>query len=600
VFDAEARSLRQDAIATKSHEDHYKHAKLLQERVNQRLKVLGVLTGLALIGVLLLWWLTPWWVLWTLLTIVVAGLGYIGRPRNGKPLILPATTSTGDTPLTNSLVLEALCSLGIPKMTRPDQIELLYPVKPSRAGYHIDLILPRGVTAISVMEKRRELSSALQRGIGTVWPSVGERHEGHLVLFVSHQDMSRAKQKPWPLLRQGSVNVFLPVPMFTDQRGEWVNLRLATTCGLIGAVPRMGKTFFQRELGLVCALDVRVEEYIFELKGTGDLSCLKLVAHYYSDSDEEEDIAEHLVVMRRLRGERRRRARVIRSLPNEQCPNSEVTDELASRRELGLHPILIEVDECQVWFMHPVKAIRDEFATLADDLVRKGPAVGIMAYFSTQELGKDSIPSTVSRNASVRLCFKVNDAMANNKVLGNGAYAGGYQATMFDFYKDKGIAYLKAEGPPQIVRTVHAMDKVEADKVALRARAARKQADRVTGFAAGEELETEEQEVILLDEIRILFGTASTMHLGDIAAGLAIKRPGTWGQLDAKGLGALLRGLTPPIEPTSVYVAHKPAAERSGKGLKRDQLEMATTSETSAHGLSRNGWAPTEPRSPGR
>jgi hypothetical protein len=88
-------------------------------------------------------------------------------------------------------------------------------------------------------------------------------------------------------------------------------------------------------------LDVRVEEYIFELKGTGDLSCLKLVAHYYSDSEEEEDIAEHLAVMRRLRDERRRRARVIRSLPNEQCPNSEVTDELASRRELGLHPILM-------------------------------------------------------------------------------------------------------------------------------------------------------------------------------------------------------------------------------------------------------------------
>jgi DNA segregation ATPase FtsK/SpoIIIE, S-DNA-T family len=591
VFDAEHKSLRRDAIANKSHDDHFKHAKLLQERVNQRLKVLAVLIVLALIVVFILWFLSPRWQIvpgWTLTpkwlftllaTAGVGALGYVGRPRDGKPLIIPATASTGDTPLTNSLVLEALCSLGIQKMTRPDQIELLYPVKPARAGYHIDLILPRGVTAISVMEKRRELSSALQRGIGTVWPSVGERHEGHLVLFVSHQDMSKAQQKPWPLLKQGSVNVFRPAPMFTDQRGEWVDLRLATTCGIIGAVPRMGKTFFQRELGLVCALDVRVEEYIFELKGTGDLSCLKLVAHYYSDSDEEEDIAEHLTVMRRLRDERRRRARVIRSLPNEQCPNSEVTDELASRRELRLHPILIEVDECQVWFMHPVKAVREEFASLADDLVRKGPAVGIMAYFSTQELGKDSIPSTVSRNASVRLCFKVNDSTANNKVLGNGAYANGYQATMFDFYKDKGIAYLKAEGPPQIVRTVFAMDKVEADKVALRARAARKQADRLTGYAAGEELEVEEQEVLLVDEIRSLFGTASTMHLGDIATGLAGRRPGTWGSLDAKGLGALLRGLTPPIEPTTVYVADKPAAERSGKGLKREQLEMATTSE---------------------
>lgn len=601
VFDVESRSLRQDAIATKSHEDHYKHAKLLQERVNQRLKVLGVLAGLSLIVLLILWFLTPRWQIvpgWTLtprwlFTLLglaaVSGLGYVGRPRDGKPLILPATTPTGDTPLTNSLVLEALCSLGIPKMTRPEQIELLYPVKPARYGYHIDLILPRGVPATAVMAKRRELSSALQRGIGTVWPSVGERHEGHLVLFVSHQDMSRAKQKPWPLLKQGSVDVFQPVPMFTDQRGDWVNLRIATTSGVVGAIPRMGKTYFLRELALVCALDVRTEEYIFELKGTGDLSCAKLFAHYYSDSDEEEDIAEHFVVMRKLHLERRRRAKVIRSLPNEQCPRSEVTSELASRSELRLHPILVEVDECQVWFEHAVKEIRDEFIGIVEDLVRRGPAVGIMVYLATQKVDAKSIPSGISANASVRVCFKVNDPTSNNQILGPGSYASGLQATMFDFVKDKGIAYLKAEGPGQIVRTVFALDKVESDKVALRARVARKRADRLTGYAAGEELEVEEQEVLLLDEIRSLFGTASTMHLGDLATGLAARRPGTWGQLDAKGLGALLRGLTPPIEPSCVYVADKPTAERSGKGLKREQLDLATTGETRADGVSRNG-----------
>jgi hypothetical protein len=82
------------------------------------------------------------------------------------------------------------------------------------------------------------------------------------------------------------------------------------------------------------------------------------------------------------------------------------------------------------------------------------------------------------------------------------------------------------------------------------------------------------------------------MHLGDIATGLAARRPGTWGSLDAKGLGALLRGLTPAIEPTTVYVAAKPADARSGKGLKREQLDLATTSETSTHSRSRNGRAP--------
>jgi S-DNA-T family DNA segregation ATPase FtsK/SpoIIIE len=535
------------------------------------------------------WWPSspvqwPWllwlpWPSWLLLAGAIVWWGYRGRPLDGKPFLQPAAAPTGDIKLTGDIVLRALCSLGIGKMTKPEDIELLYGVKPTRAGYHIDLTLPYGVTAGEVMEKREKLSSGLQRSLGTVWPSVGPRHAGHLQLFISHEDMSTAKQKPWPLLKSGGVNLFRPVPMFTDQKGDWVDMPpLATTCGLVGAVPRMGKTYFQRELSLVCGLDVRCEEYIFELKGTGDLSCAKLYAHYYSDSDEEEDIAEHLEVMRKLVEERRRRAKVIRSLPNDECPRSEVTDELASRRDLGLHPILIEVDECQVWFAHRDKPTRDEFERLADDLVRKGPAVGIMAYFSTQELGKESIPSSVTRNASIRLCFKVNGDLENNRILGNGAYANGYQATMFDFYRDKGIAYLRAEGPPQIVRTVAAMDKVEADKVALRIHNMRKQAGRLTGMAAGEAMEIEAQEVQLLDAIRALFGSAEKMHGTDIAVGLASQHPGMYGSLDVNALGDLLRNMTPPIEFVSVHVPGK----GTGKGLKREQLDVATTSETAA------------------
>jgi hypothetical protein len=36
-------------------------------------------------------------------------------------------------------------------------------------------------------------------------------------------------------------------------------------------------------------------------------------------------------------------------------------------------------------------------------------------------------------------------------------------------------------------------------------------------------------------------------------------------------------------------VADKPAEARSGKGLKREQLDLATTTETSTHSLNRNG-----------
>ena len=576
IFHSEIRKLRRDAVEGNNPAEWRALEKERKERVRVRWRGALALLVLALIGVPLLWYLAPLWMNAALVAAAVIGLGYVGRPRDGKkPLLQAATATTGEIKLTNDIVLEALCSLGIPKMTSPENIELLYGVKPARAGYNIDLTLPRGVEATEVMAKRGKLSSGLQRGIGTVWPSVGPRHEGHLMLFISHEDMSKARQRPWPLLKSGSVDIFNSIPMFTDQRGDWVELRIATTSGVVGAIPRMGKTYFLRELALVGALDVRVEEYIFELKGTGDLSCAKLFAHYYSDSDEEEDIAEHLSVMRTLRGERRRRAKVIRSLPNEQCPRSEVTTELASRKDLGLHPILVEVDEVQVWTEHEDKAIREEFVAILEDLVRRGPAVGIMVYVATQKVDAKSIPTGISSNAAVRVCFKVNDATSNNQILGPGSYANGIQATMFDFEKDKGIAYLKAGGPAQIVRTVFALDKVESDKVALRARAMREMAGRLTGFAAGDDMDAEEAEVVLLDDCRRVVGNAEAMHLTDITTGLAELRPSLYGSLDSRSLGSQLR--TAGVQTGTVYVADKPTRRRSAAGVKREWLDVSST-----------------------
>jgi DNA segregation ATPase FtsK/SpoIIIE, S-DNA-T family len=588
VFQAETKGMRQEHALNRQTPEWLKLEKERKERVALRWRGLALLMFLGLVALVLLWFLLPnvpfaFGVELTrnglfggLGVAVLCGLGYVGRPLDGKQsLFQPATATSGDPKLTNDLVLDALCSLGIAKMNDPVDIELLYGVKPTRAGYNIDLTLPRGVEATEVMAKRGKLSSALQRGIGTVWPSVGPRHEGHLMLFISHEDMSQARQKPWPLLKSGSVDIFNAVPMFTDQRGDWVELRIATTSGVVGAIPRMGKSYFLRELGLVGALDVRVEEYIFELKGTGDLSSLKLVAHYYSDSDEEEDIVEHLTVMRRLREERRRRAKVIRSLPNEQCPRSEVTSELASRHSLGLHPVLVEVDEVQVWTEHEIKAVREEFIAILEDLVRRGPAVGIMVYLATQKVDAKSIPTGISANSAVRLCFKVNDATSNNQILGPGSYANGLQATMFDFEKDKGIAYLKAGGPAQIVRTVFSLDKVESEKVALRARSMRKTAGRLTGYAAGEEMEAEEEQVVLLDDVRRVMGNADAMHLGDIAAGLAELRPAAWGSLTARSLGTQLRTVEVRVE--NVYVADKSRDERVTAGVKREWLDVSAT-----------------------
>lgn len=105
-----------------------------------------------------------------------------------------------------------------------------------------------------------------------MWPeAVADQHTGRLRLWVGDQDMSQTQQELWPLAKSGNVDLFKPVHWGTDQRGRWVGVTLMFIAGIIGAIPRMGKTFLLRLLLLIAALDVRAELHTYDLKGTGDL-----------------------------------------------------------------------------------------------------------------------------------------------------------------------------------------------------------------------------------------------------------------------------------------------------------------------------------------
>lgn len=585
TWHTECKPLRREAVDANAASDYLRLKKEWKEGVHRRWIGLAVVSALVLITLVLLWFLLPSWTIvpWLVITpgwdfslsgvAALVALGYHGRPIDA-PLIKRATAVSGNPPLRSETVVNALVSLRIPGMTKPEDIRLVHDIASPSSGYSFELELPPGVTAEAVMEKRSELSAALRHPLGTVWPSVGKRHQGHLVLFVSHEDMNTIRQKPWPLLKSGTVDVFAPQPMFTDQRNRWIDLTLAYTSGVIGAVPRMGKSFALRELLLVAALDPTVKIYAFDFKGTGDLSPLRLVAHRYACTARPEKIAELLPIFEELQAELYRRAEVIEGLSYEECPENKVTRALASRRSLGLEPIFVGIDECHEIFDHEEAAVKARYIKLVTDLVKRGPALGIMVYLATQKPSAASIPTAIAHNAIIRICLKVLDWQSNDQVLGSGMSKAGLKAQMFS-WEDKGIAYLKGEGADaQIVRSVFGLDAPNADRVAKRARAARDAAGRLTGDAAGQAMETEAAEVALLDYVGQVLANAEAMHLTELAKGMADRWPGAWGSLDANGLGKLLRGLTPSIVPTTVWSNGKP-----GKGIKRSQLDISTTSQ---------------------
>nr|WP_249375068.1 cell division protein FtsK [Streptomyces sp. I05A-00742] len=489
VTDSEGDPVRLAAIRREDVGEYLKLSRQRDGRVRLRTLVAVLASFIGLGATLALYVLAPGWLQAVSLGTLVLALGYLGTPAD-DPVITRAVEMPKTQKLTSDIVLRALGALGIPAINQAqskgrDGFVFTTPITRDGPGWRAEGDLPYGVTVTDVIDRRERLASGLRRPLGCVWPeAVPEEHTGRLVLWVGDQDMSKAKKPVWPLLKSGSVDLFKPAPYGTDQRGRWVDVTLMYISGIIGAIPRMGKTFLLRLLLLVAALDPRAALHVFDLKGTGDLGPLERVAHSYRPGDEDEDIDYALAVLRGVREELRRRAKVIRNLPRDLCPESKVTSELAGNKSLGLHPIVIGADECQVWFEHPKHG--KELEEICTDLTKRGPALAITLLLATQRPNAQSLPTGISANASNRWCLKVMGQLENDMVLGTSAYKRGVRATMFA-WGDKGIHYFVGEGADARIVGAAYIDAPEADAVAVRAYELREAAGTLTGHALGED-----------------------------------------------------------------------------------------------------------------
>lgn len=548
VADAEGAPVRADAVAREDAADYLKLSRQRDGRVRLRTLVTVLASVVGLGATLAMWVLAPTWLLAVAALVVTAALGWAGAPADA-PVVSRAVVAPKVQRLTSDIVLRALSSLSISQINQAvakgrDGFVFTAPITRDGPGWRAEGDLPYGVTVSDVMDRRDRLASGLRRPLGCVWPeAVPEEHTGRLVLWVGDQDMSKAKQPAWPLAKDGQVDLFKPAAFGTDQRGRWVELTLMYISGIIGAIPRMGKTFLLRLLMLIAALDPRAELHLFDLKGTGDLGPLERVAHRYRAGDEEEDIEYALAALRELRTELRRRAKVIRDLPRDICPESKVTSTLADMRKLRLHPIVAGADEVQVWFEHPKHG--GEFEEICTDLVKRGPALGITLLLATQRPDAKSLPTGISANASTRFCLKVMGQLENDMVLGTSAYKRGVRATMFA-WGDKGIHYFVGEGSDaRIVRSVYA-DAPTAEVIALRARKLREAAGTLTGHALGEAPETTGAAAgfdLLADILAVVPADEPKAWSETVVARLAELRPDAYGGWEPDQLAAALKPL---------------------------------------------------------
>ncbi|WP_435118962.1 FtsK/SpoIIIE domain-containing protein [Amycolatopsis thermoflava] len=581
VYDAEGKPLRAAAVTANEYDKYFKLAEVRAERIRKRglLAFLTLLVAAAGVYVLASY---STGLAWLLAAAGVALLGKVGTPAD-KPVLGRAVVTSKAPKLTSDVVVRALAALGISginqAVAKGQGITFPAPITRDGPGWRAEVDLPHGVTVTDVMERRDKLASGLRRPLGCVWPEpVSEEHAGRLVIWVGDQDMSKAKPATWPLAKSGEADLFKSVPFGTDQRGRPVGVDLMFANMVIGAMPRMGKTFSLRVLVLAAALDPWVELVLWELKGTGDLGMFEKVAHEYGSGADDETLEGAMNSLRRLYKELERRSKTITRIAKENralCPENKVTPQLSRNRKLGLHPIFAAIDECQELFSHD--DYKDEARKLAEGIIKRGPAMGIILVLATQRPDAQSLPPGVSANAGLRFCLRVMGQLENDMVLGTSSYKNGIRATTFGA-KDKGIGYLVgASDDPQIVRGYY-IDGPAAEKIVDRARALREGHGTITGHAAGEVVTDEAAR----PSYSVIADTASVIRAGEqkvwsetLVDRLAELRPevyGSWAELDGR---AKANQLASALKPFGVDTLQVYGRTEDGKTANRRGVERA-------------------------
>ncbi|WP_455362594.1 cell division protein FtsK [Streptomyces sp. SYSU K21746] len=578
VADAEGEPLRQVAARREDVEQYLKLSRQRDNRVKLRaiLMVLSLILGPVL--ALLLFVLAPTWLTVIALAVLTAGLGFLGAPAD-KPVISRAVVTTEVERLTSGIVERALGALGIAEINKAlakggEGIKFPAPITRDGPGWRADVDLPYGVTVPDILDRREKLASGLRRPLGCVWPEpVADEHAGRMMLWVGDKALNKVKPPAWPLVKGGSASLFKPLPFGTDQRGRNVDITLMYDNVLIGAMPGMGKTFSLRTPLLAAALDPTAELLIWELKGTGDLDALgQKVAADYGSGPDDDTCAAALDSIRYVHKDLERRAKVIASLPKDKCPENKVIPSLAGSRSLGLHPLVLAIDECQELFSH--ETYGKEAGALCTAIIKRGRALGVILLLATQRPDKDSLPPAISANVGTRFCLRVMGQIENDMILGTSTYKNGIRATSFT-KSDKGIGYLVgAADDPQIVRTYY-IDGPTADRICDRARKARIEAGTLTGFAAGVEPERRAAADTLLEDILAVIPAGEAKPWNDVTVDrLAELRPETYGRWAEMEPADKARQLTTALKPYGIATGQV-GRRVKGKTVNRTGFERA-------------------------
>ncbi len=202
----------------------------------------------------------------------------------------------------------------------------------------------------------------------------------------------------------------------TDGREVWIGW--ADNSGMVVAgAPGTGKT--ASLLPVLAGMAGQVEIHLADGKGMFDWEGISPICRTYIRSGKSDAPQE---MLRRVYSASKRRGEAMYRLTGE---SNFWNLNHAQRRELGVTPILIVLDECQK-YLDWSGMDKDEKAIVATnrkyvrEMVQEGRSAGVVVILITQKPTSESIPTIIRDNAALRLSYYVRSSAAATAVLGGG------------------------------------------------------------------------------------------------------------------------------------------------------------------------------------
>lgn len=432
---------------------------------NDGAQVIAPIVGVINTVVFVAWFLATYGA--TMLLIATAGgfafLWNTGRTRTEAPAWIAAPAATGTDEVgalvSADAIVTALRHLPIPKLKEGfkggwvPRFELT-PVREGQGafrGYRAIFDLPMSVTPSKLADFREVFARNLHRNAVEVWISDFGREKGgragFVNLYVADSGVMDKPTPPYPLLHEGTADVFVGVPIGITQRGDQVLMPVNGSNAVFGGQPGQGKSNAVRVAVAGVALDpiAEIRIHVFALNGDFDAYTPRLAR--YEKGATVEHVASAAAHLDDLYDEVGRREGRLAELGAKKLTRAIATT------HPDMRPVLIGFSECHELFSHAEHG--KIAAERAVAVIKRGRKTGVTLVFDTQSSRADAIPSQLVENVGFNGCFCVKTWRSNDGFLGDGSFAAGIRATDLRFNVDRGtmVATGATDEAFDIVRT---------------------------------------------------------------------------------------------------------------------------------------------------